>query len=122
LVCHGTIGFPLHCGSSFLNDLGWCWIPDLSSRLSKYLLFMQEKYSWFTSILEQLTSLRSVHSSHSVLSNSEQSSCEYLSSCVESFELPTWSCLELLILAEPYILHSPYMWVSDRFHIYSIQK
>jgi hypothetical protein len=48
LVCHGTIGFPLHCGSSFLNDLGWCWIPDLSSRLSKYLLFIQEKYSWFT--------------------------------------------------------------------------
>jgi hypothetical protein len=71
-------------------------------------------------ILEQLTSLGSVFFTFGpqILNSS---SCEYLSSYVESSNFQR-DIAELLILAEPYILHSPYMWVSDRFHIYSIQK
>jgi len=53
--------------SWFLNVSRWCWIPDQSSWLSKYLLFIQEKYSWFTFYLGTIDFPWPVYSSHSVL-------------------------------------------------------
>jgi len=106
---------------SWMPWMTWMMLDSRSVLSVKYLLFVQEKYSWFTFYLGTIDfPLQCTFFTFGPL---KFWTVHRVSIWAHVLSLRTSNVIvELLILAEPYILHSPYMWVSDRFHIYSIQK